>query len=123
MAEEQQLHQLGEWFLNNPSLPVAVPFGDLTIHIDLYNKDRDFREVSALLKAASEEGIGIASKDYVTDTSGRSRISRRGGRAPVRGGVDLRRGHFSVKMYVKTKELGPMGGARRARPPRSANGY
>ena len=35
-----------------------------------------------------------------------------GGRAPVRGGVDLRRGHFSVKMYVKTKELGPIGGTR-----------
>ena len=26
------------------------------------------------------------------------------------GGVDLRRGRFSVKMYTKTKELGPMGG-------------
>ena len=26
------------------------------------------------------------------------------------GGVDLRRGHFSVKMYAKTKELGPIGG-------------
>ena len=34
-----------------------------------------------------------------------------GGRAPVRGGMDLRRGHFSVKMYAKTKELGPIGGA------------
>ena len=33
-----------------------------------------------------------------------------GGHAPVKGGVDLRHGHFSVKMYVKTKELGPMGG-------------
>ena len=33
-----------------------------------------------------------------------------GGRAPVRGGMDLRRGHFSVKMYAKTKELGPIGG-------------
>ena len=32
-----------------------------------------------------------------------------GGVAPVRGGVDLRRGHFLVKMYVKTKELGPIG--------------
>ena len=31
------------------------------------------------------------------------------GRAPIRGGVDLRHGHFLVKMYVKTKELGPMG--------------
>ena len=26
------------------------------------------------------------------------------------GGVDLQRGCFSVKMYVKMKELGPMGG-------------
>ena len=41
-------------------------------------------------------------------TSGGSRISV--------GGVDLRRGHFSVKMYAKTKELGPIGGVRRARP-------
>ena len=50
--------------------------------------------------------------------SGGSRISRRGGRAPVRGGVDLRRGHFSVKIYAKMKELGPIGeGVRPARPP------
>ena len=60
-----------------------------------------------------------------TEHSGGSRISRRGGRAPVRGAVYLRRGHFSVKMYAKTKELGPIGGggacARHA-PPRSANG-
>ena len=34
-----------------------------------------------------------------------------GGRAPVKGGVDLRHGHFSVKMYAKMKELGPIGGA------------
>ena len=32
------------------------------------------------------------------------------------GGVDLRHGHFSVKMYAKTKELGPMGGVRPVRP-------
>ena len=31
-----------------------------------------------------------------------------GGRRPV-GGADLRHGRFSVKMYVKTEELGPMG--------------
>ena len=36
------------------------------------------------------------------------------------GGVDLRRGHFSVKMYAKMKELGPMAG--HAPHPRSANG-
>ena len=40
-----------------------------------------------------------------------------GGRAPVRGGVDLRCGHFSVKMYVKTKELGPIGGRAPGTPP------
>ena len=40
-----------------------------------------------------------------------------GGRAPIRGGMDLRHRHFLVKMYAKTKELGPMGGVCRARPP------
>ena len=43
-------------------------------------------------------------EDCIIQCSGGSRISRR-------GGVDLRRGHFSVKMYVKMKELGPIGGA------------
>ena len=48
--------------------------------------------------------------------SGGSRISRRG-RAPVRGGVDLRCGCFLVKMYAKTKEFGPIwGGVHPARP-------
>ena len=42
-----------------------------------------------------------------------------GRRAPVRGGVDLRCGHFSVKMYVKTKELGPMDGGGGVRPAHS----
>ena len=36
-----------------------------------------------------------------------------GGVHPLGGGVDLRRGCFSVKMYAKTKELGPMGGGVR----------
>ena len=36
---------------------------------------------------------------------------------PVGGGVDLRRGRFLVKMYAKTKELGPIGGVPGARPP------
>ena len=34
----------------------------------------------------------------------------KGGVDPLRGGVDLRHGHFSVKMYVETKELCPVGG-------------
>ena len=45
-----------------------------------------------------------------------------GGHAPVRGGMDLRCGHFLVKMYAKTKELGPIRGACAGHaPPRSTN--
>ena len=33
-----------------------------------------------------------------------------GGVGPFWGGFGLQHGHFSVKMYVKTKELGPVGG-------------
>ena len=42
-----------------------------------------------------------------------SRIFRGGGRGPILGGgFGLQRGHFSVKMYAKTKELGPVGGVQ-----------
>ena len=59
---------------------------------------------------------------FSTSVSGGSRISHRGERAPVGGGVDLRCRCFSVKMYVKMKESGPIrGGVRPACPPRSAN--
>ena len=34
-----------------------------------------------------------------------------GGACTHWGGVDLRCGHFLVKMYAKMKELGPIGGA------------
>ena len=45
-----------------------------------------------------------------------------GGRGPVRGGMDLRHRHFSVKLYAKMKELGPVGGRAPGTPPsRSAN--
>ena len=41
-----------------------------------------------------------------------------GGVDLVGGGVDSRGGYVSKILYVKTKELGPLGGgARRARPP------
>ena len=36
--------------------------------------------------------------------------------------MDLQHGCFSVKMYAKTKELGPVGGRAPGTPPRSANG-
>ena len=51
-------------------------------------------------------------------SSGRSRISRRWGVDLVGGGVDSRGSYVSKILYVKTKELGPLGGARA---PRSAN--
>ena len=37
------------------------------------------------------------------------------------GKVDPQRGHFSAKMYAKTKELCPIGGVHQACPSRSAN--
>ena len=41
----------------------------------------------------------------------------------VGGGVDSRGGYISKILYVKTKELGPLGGGVHwVRPPRSANG-
>ena len=49
-------------------------------------------------------------KNYIQCRAG-SRIFRRGGRGPILGGFGLQRRHFSVKMYAKTKELGPVGGA------------
>ena len=52
-------------------------------------------------------------------TSSESKISRRRGRQPVGGGgggIDLRRGRFSVKIYVKRKQLGPVGACARHAP-------
>ena len=49
--------------------------------------------------------------------SGGSRISRRGGVDLVGGGVDSRGGYVLKILYVKTKELGPLGGARAGRAP------
>ena len=40
-----------------------------------------------------------------------------GGVDLVGGGVDSRGGYVSKILYVKTKELGPLGGARAGRPP------
>ena len=57
-----------------------------------------------------------------TLSSGGSRILRWGGRRAVRGGANLQRRYSSAKMYAKTKELDPVGGARAGgAPPRSAN--
>ena len=49
-------------------------------------------------------------------------LLRGGGAGPWGGGADLQRRHFSVKMYVKTKELDPFGsGDVPGTTPRSAN--
>ena len=41
-----------------------------------------------------------------------------GGRGPILGGFGLQHGHFSVKMYAKMKELGPvLGGVHWHAPP------
>ena len=58
---------------------------------------------------------GSKPQQNIIRSSGGSRISCRG------GGVDLRHGHFLAKMYVKTKELGPIGGHAPGTTPRSAN--
>ena len=60
----------------------------------------------------------VQSNLYMDYYSGGSRISRRGVRALI-GVVDLRCGCFLVKMYAKTKELGPM--EEGGRVPRSGN--
>ena len=54
---------------------------------------------------------------YKCKVSGGSRISRRGGVDLVRGAVDPRGGYVSKILYVKTKESGPVGGARARRAP------
>ena len=55
-------------------------------------------------------------RDLSTCYSGGSRISRRGGVDLVGRGVDFPGGYVSKILYVKTKESGPLGGVRRARP-------
>ena len=43
---------------------------------------------------------------------------------PFLGGFGLQHGHFSVEMYAKMKELGPVGGACAGHaPPRSAYAF
>ena len=44
-----------------------------------------------------------------------------GGVDLVGGGVDSRGGYVLKILYVKTKELGPLGGRASGAPPRSAN--
>ena len=61
-----------------------------------------------------ERSIGTLITDIVD--SGGSRISCKGGVDLVGGGMDSRGGYVSKILYVKTKEFGPWGGVRWARP-------
>ena len=56
------------------------------------------------VKAAIDDIKHIMLSHRNTSCRGRSRISRK-------GGMDLQRGHILVKMYMKMKELGPVGGS------------
>ena len=60
---------------------------------------------------------------YIRCTGPDPGFSVGGGCGPILWGFGLQRGHFLVKMYTKTKELGPVGGACAGHaPPRSAYG-
>ena len=112
---------------------LRLDFPISTVFIMSLERDLFIAVISALLGAGILYLISKCKGQTKGQGSGGSRISRRGRRAPVRGrrapvrrGMDLRRECFLVKMYVKTKELGPIGGAcaRHAPPPppRSTNG-
>ena len=60
--------ELKERLLNDPSLPVVIPFKDkVSLYINLYKEERDFKDICAVMKGVSDEGLGIGSKEYVTD--------------------------------------------------------
>ena len=86
--------------------------------IQLFLSEVNNRETIAVIEA-NNDTYCLQNRIKV---SGGSRISRRGGVDLVGGGVDSRGGYVSKILYVKMKELGPLGGARAGRaPPRSAN--
>ena len=72
---------------------------------------------SIYYKTKNRRGLGIDFVEITTHLRARSRIFHRGGMDPFWGDFGLQHGHFSVKMYAKTKELGPVGGHVPAHPP------
>ena len=65
-----------------------------------------------------DEEYAIKRSIFKNNTSGGSRISRRGGRGPRRGGLWTPEAvTFQKFLYVKTKELGPLGGRAPGAPP------
>ena len=67
--------------------------------------------------------VKVSSRNFMTITpwyhdQGRIQDFHRGGVDPFwGGGFGLQHGHFSVKMYAKMKELGPVGEASTGTPP------
>ena len=68
-----------------------------------------------------ESNIHVEQNIYFMDADqGRIQDFPWGGMDPFSEGFGLQHGHFSVKMYTKMKEFGPVGGHVPACPPRSA---
>ena len=65
--------------------------------------------------SANSEQHTASSQD--SNSRARSRIFNRQGMDPFWGGFGLQCGHFSVKMYAKMKELGPIVRACAGMPP------
>ena len=73
-----------------------------------------------------EMWVGVPVSNYDPDSncnhhSGGSRISRRGGVDLIGGGRGLLRRLRFVKFVCQNERIGSLGGARRVRPPKSAN--
>ena len=53
---------------NNSSVafPTLLKFENMTVFADRYEKSRDFEQLFSLMKGASDEGIGIDSKEYTS---------------------------------------------------------
>ena len=60
--------ELKDRLLNDPSLPVVIPFKNhVNFYINLYKEETDLKDICALMKGVSDEGLGIGSKEYATD--------------------------------------------------------
>ena len=81
-----------------------------------------FKSMDLCINAVADPGFPVRGV-WISDTGtfwlkcrAGSRIFHTGGVDPFWGGFGLQHGHFSVKMYAKMKELGPVGRHAPARP-------
>ena len=102
--------QLASYIKTNKTCPKIISVVIMLIH---------FHVMFCLKMSHPHFNHNINLNDCIRNTTTQWRIQDfpRGGVHPLVKGVDLRCGHFLVKMYAKTKELGPIGGdVCRARP-------